>query len=266
MRHVGNDPCMCHLQLLDSLACCGIFIPAHVPWNSMFPCLRCRPLLLLLCCCSVCWLSPCNPSPPCSHWRASLLGALWGFGHSTGQLILGLLMVVLKDRFQQVRCAALRCAVPLCAVLCCVVACRAVLCCAVLVCAVACRCAVGLGKQCAGTPKVLRPGAASWPGSRQTLPLTGCLFALRLPLQLVPALSKWGGAVVGLTLLAIGATGLYETFFEQHEEGEGHDEHDPTAEALTGAGPLCTSCSEGAGCMVGRAGSGTASMLPCGTP
>ncbi|KAI7839177.1 hypothetical protein COHA_007067 [Chlorella ohadii] len=86
-----------------------------------------------------------------SHWRASLLGALWGFGHSTGQLILGLLMVVLKDRFQ----------------------------------------------------------------------------------QLVPALSKWGGAVVGLTLLAIGATGLYETFIEQHEEGEGH-EHDPAAEALTG--------------------------------
>ena len=38
-----------------------------------------------------------------SHLRASLLGALWGFGHSTGQLILGLLMVLLKDRFTQVR-------------------------------------------------------------------------------------------------------------------------------------------------------------------
>jgi hypothetical protein len=37
-----------------------------------------------------------------SQLRASLLGALWGFGHSTGQLILGLLMVLLKDRFQQV--------------------------------------------------------------------------------------------------------------------------------------------------------------------
>lgn len=37
-----------------------------------------------------------------SHFRASLMGALWGFGHSTGQLMLGLLMVVLKDRFQQV--------------------------------------------------------------------------------------------------------------------------------------------------------------------
>ena len=28
--------------------------------------------------------------------KASLLGALWGFGHSTGQLILGIAMVVLK--------------------------------------------------------------------------------------------------------------------------------------------------------------------------
>jgi hydrogenase/urease accessory protein HupE len=37
-----------------------------------------------------------------SQLKASLLGALWGFGHSTGQMILGLLMVVLKDRFQQV--------------------------------------------------------------------------------------------------------------------------------------------------------------------
>jgi hypothetical protein len=27
---------------------------------------------------------------------ATLLGALWGFGHSTGQLILGLLVIVLK--------------------------------------------------------------------------------------------------------------------------------------------------------------------------
>jgi hypothetical protein len=29
---------------------------------------------------------------------ASALGALWGFGHSTGQLILGLVFVVLKVR------------------------------------------------------------------------------------------------------------------------------------------------------------------------
>lgn len=29
---------------------------------------------------------------------ASALGALWGFGHSSGQLILGLVMVLLKVR------------------------------------------------------------------------------------------------------------------------------------------------------------------------
>ncbi len=32
-----------------------------------------------------------------SHLRASMLGALWGFGHSTGQLMLGLAMVVRCD-------------------------------------------------------------------------------------------------------------------------------------------------------------------------
>ena len=32
-----------------------------------------------------------------SHLRASMLGALWGFGHSTGQLLLGLAMVVRDD-------------------------------------------------------------------------------------------------------------------------------------------------------------------------
>ncbi|KAK9837183.1 hypothetical protein WJX84_010966 [Apatococcus fuscideae] len=32
---------------------------------------------------------------------ATLLGALWGLGHSTGQLILGLAMIALKDRFDQ---------------------------------------------------------------------------------------------------------------------------------------------------------------------
>ena len=73
-----------------------------------------------------------------SQLQASLLGALWGFGHSTGQLILGLLMVVLKDKFT----------------------------------------------------------------------------------ALVPALSKWGGTTVGLTLLAIGAIGIYESFFEDHDEHE----------------------------------------------
>ncbi|CAL5227729.1 g10744 [Coccomyxa viridis] len=34
-----------------------------------------------------------------SNIKATLMGALWGFGHSIGQLILGLLMVLLKDRF-----------------------------------------------------------------------------------------------------------------------------------------------------------------------
>lgn len=34
-----------------------------------------------------------------NRFAASALGALWGFGHSTGQLILGLVFVVLKDRF-----------------------------------------------------------------------------------------------------------------------------------------------------------------------
>ncbi|KAG2499419.1 hypothetical protein HYH03_002366 [Edaphochlamys debaryana] len=34
-----------------------------------------------------------------NRFAASALGALWGFGHSTGQLILGLIFVVLKDRF-----------------------------------------------------------------------------------------------------------------------------------------------------------------------
>lgn len=81
-----------------------------------------------------------------SHLRASLLGALWGFGHSTGQLILGLMMVILKDRFE----------------------------------------------------------------------------------QLVPALSKWGGTTVGLTLLAIGALGVYESYFE-HDHDHHHLHHEATA-------------------------------------
>lgn len=84
-----------------------------------------------------------------THVKASLLGALWGFGHSTGQLILGLAMVLLKDRFQ----------------------------------------------------------------------------------QLVPALSKWGGTTVGLTLLAIGALGVYESFFEQH-----HEAHQPALEVAGASG------------------------------
>jgi hypothetical protein len=88
-----------------------------------------------------------------SHLRASMLGALWGFGHSTGQLMLGLLMVILKDRFQ----------------------------------------------------------------------------------QLVPALSKWGGTTVGLTLLAIGALGVWESFFDHHHHHHDHRDHhhDQEGEAAT---------------------------------
>lgn len=35
-----------------------------------------------------------------SSAKAGLLGALWGFGHSTGQLLLGLGLILLKDRFE----------------------------------------------------------------------------------------------------------------------------------------------------------------------
>ncbi|GAX80173.1 hypothetical protein CEUSTIGMA_g7611.t1 [Chlamydomonas eustigma] len=34
-----------------------------------------------------------------SRLAASALGALWGFGHSTGQMILGLVFILLKDKF-----------------------------------------------------------------------------------------------------------------------------------------------------------------------
>lgn len=41
----------------------------------------------------------------------------------------------------------------------------------------------------------------------------------------MPALSRWSGTVVGLTLMAIGLMGIYETYFEgseaeEHEEAE----------------------------------------------
>lgn len=88
-----------------------------------------------------------------SRGTASALGALWGFGHSTGQLILGLVFVLLKERFHD--------------------------------------------------------------------------FA--------PALSRWSGVVVGLTLVAIGVMGLYETYVEGNSEegGGGHGGELPLA--LAGA-------------------------------
>lgn len=39
--------------------------------------------------------------------------------------------------------------------------------------------------------------------------------------DLVPALSRWSGTVVGMTLMAIGLMGIYETYFAQEEEEEG---------------------------------------------
>lgn len=36
----------------------------------------------------------------------------------------------------------------------------------------------------------------------------------------LPALSKWSGTVVGLTLIAIGLIGIYETYFEGGHHGE----------------------------------------------
>lgn len=36
----------------------------------------------------------------------------------------------------------------------------------------------------------------------------------------MPALSRWSGTVVGLTLMAIGLMGIYETYFEGHEAEE----------------------------------------------
>lgn len=92
-----------------------------------------------------------------SHLKATLLGALWGFGHSTGQLILGLLMVILKDRFT----------------------------------------------------------------------------------ALVPALSKWGGTTVGLTLLAIGAMGIYESFIEEHDDTE-HAEAAASTASISSVGDAFT--------------------------
>eukprot|EP00191_Tetraselmis_sp_GSL018_P024085 CAMPEP_0177626456 /NCGR_PEP_ID=MMETSP0419_2-20121207/30663_1 /TAXON_ID=582737 /ORGANISM="Tetraselmis sp., Strain GSL018" /LENGTH=232 /DNA_ID=CAMNT_0019127511 /DNA_START=444 /DNA_END=1138 /DNA_ORIENTATION=+ len=72
-----------------------------------------------------------------SRVKSAMLGALWGGGHSTGQLLLGLLMVLLKDRFN----------------------------------------------------------------------------------ALMPALSKWGGTMVGLTLIAIGLVGIYELYFDRDDHG-----------------------------------------------
>jgi hypothetical protein len=94
------------------------------------------------------------------------VGALWGLGHSTGQLILGLAMVVLKDRFA----------------------------------------------------------------------------------ALVPALTRWGGAAVGLTLLAIGALGLFEAFAEGGGGAHGAEDAEiaRSAEAAAAAGSATAAFAAGA--------------------
>lgn len=64
-----------------------------------------------------------------------------------------------------------------------------------------------------------------------------------------PALSRWSGVVVGLTLVAIGLMGLYETYMEGDGEGEGgHGEGEiPLALAGAGGGNASSSSSSGRG-------------------
>ncbi|KAI8476331.1 MAG: hypothetical protein J3K34DRAFT_464170 [Monoraphidium minutum] len=102
---------------------------------------------------------------------AAALGALWGFGHSTGQLILGLALVLLKERFHDI----------------------------------------------------------------------------------IPALSRWSGTVVGLTLIAIGLMGLYETFFEPEHA---HDDEAAAAAASVeaAAGPALAAAGAGGGVAPIRSG------------
>lgn len=83
---------------------------------------------------------------------AATMGALWGFGHSSGQLLLGLAFILLKDKFQ----------------------------------------------------------------------------------GLVPVLSKWSGTVVGLTLIAIGVMGIYESVFNKDSE----DDHVSISGSAGGDGTL----------------------------
>lgn len=77
-----------------------------------------------------------------NRFSASLLGSLWGLGHSTGQLVLGLAFVLLKAQFT--------------------------------------------------------------------------LF--------LPFLERWAGTIVGLTLLAIGGLGIYESLYEEDDDSESDDE------------------------------------------
>jgi hypothetical protein len=86
---------------------------------------------------------------------ASAMGALWGFGHSTGQLLLGLAMVLLK----------------------------------VGPCHTFTTCFAGL-----------------------SISSTVCRVQERFH-DFVPALERWSGIVIALTLIGIGAMGIYESYF-----------------------------------------------------
>lgn len=114
-----------------------------------------------------------------SHLRASMLGALWGFGHSTGQLMLGLAMVV-----------------------------RRLGGCGGLIFPIGHPIGHPIG-QPFGHPFVRFPVPSS------SLRISSfCLGAPPTQLlkdrfsELVPAITKWGGAIVGLTLVAIGVLGV----------------------------------------------------------
>lgn len=68
-----------------------------------------------------------------------------------------------------------------------------------------------------------------------------CLSHVHLYVQdrfhdLVPALSKWSGTVVGLTLIAIGVMGIYETYFEGEGDAAESAEAGELKLAVAGAG------------------------------
>lgn len=100
-----------------------------------------------------------------SHLKASLLGALWGFGHSVGQLLLGLCMVLLKAR--QWWCYLITCPQP---------------------------------------------------------PVKQDRFE-----ALVPAIGRFGGMTVGIILVIIGLTGLFEGL-------HGHDHEEVSSATVDGGG------------------------------
>ena len=61
---------------------------------------------------------------------------------------------------------------------------------------------------------------------------------------LVPALSKWGGTTVGLTLLAIGVMGIYESFFEQQPHEEAARDGASSVPSTSSSSPTVSSASD----------------------